>query len=97
MGKVIKLEVIGTENGVDTIEATIIPGETFKGEPAASVQFVTDNGCCYCSYEFEIAKEYLFFASERDGYFRTSACSRSALVAAAEEDLKVLRAEAQQQ
>ncbi len=90
-GKVVELKVVATENGVDAIEALIVPQEVFKGSVGSTVTFVTDNGCCYCSYGFEIAATYLLYASERDGVFQTGACSRSALIGAAEEDLKVLR------
>jgi hypothetical protein len=91
LGKVVELKVVATENGVDSIEALIVPQEVFKGSVGRTVTFVTDNGCCYCSYGFEIAATYLLYASEQDGAFHTNACSRSALLGAAEEDLRVLR------
>jgi hypothetical protein len=91
VGKVVELKVVGTDDGIDTIEALIVPEEVFKGSVGRTVTFVTDNGCCYCSYGFEIAATYLLYASEQDGVFHTGACSRSVLVGAAEDDLKALR------
>ncbi|MBZ0090394.1 MAG: hypothetical protein K8H90_08465 [Thermoanaerobaculia bacterium] len=95
VGKVVRLEVVATLDGVDSIRASVAPSEVFKGAVGSSVEFATDNGCCYCSYDFEIAQEYLLFATEREGLFSTSACSRSELVDASQADLRALRAAAE--
>jgi hypothetical protein len=76
----------------DDIRATVETKEIIKGQPGRVVEFLTDNGCCYCSFGFEIAEEYLLFAKqEEDGTYRTSICSRSRKLVEAAADLKRLR------
>lgn len=95
VGKVTRLEIVGSRDGVDLIRAVVRTGEVFQGEVPAEVELATSNGCCYCSFEFEIAKEYLLFADEEDGHYRTSECWRSDLVGAREADLAELRRRAE--
>lgn len=91
-GKVIRLEVLGTENGVDTIRATLQPLEVVKGSLSKEVELLTDNGCCYCSFGFLIGQRYLIFANKHDGVLSTSICTRSGRFDAdhVEADLKAL-------
>jgi len=99
IGKVMKLEVTKDRDApppekfpADGIRATVETKEIIKGQPGRVVEFSTDNGCCYCSFGFEIAEEYLLFAEqEEDGTYRTSICSRSRKLVEATADLKRLR------
>ena len=93
VGKVVKLEIVKSEDGGDTIEATVEVGEIFKGDLKAQVKFITETKRDYHTFWFYIATEYLFFASERDGYFVTGPCSRSGSVRTetVDEDLRQLR------
>jgi Tissue inhibitor of metalloproteinase len=98
VGKVVKLEVTRDRdarpldgNPADDIRATVATREIIKGQPGKVVEFSTDNGCCYCSFGFEIAEEYLLFAKkEEDGTYFTSVCSRSRMLVEAAADLKTL-------
>ncbi|HYH44545.1 MAG TPA: hypothetical protein VEG34_02590 [Thermoanaerobaculia bacterium] len=98
VGKVVKLEVTRDRDArphddirVDDIRATVETREIIKGQPGKVVEFSTDNGCCYCSFGFEIAEEYLLFAKEaKDGTYSTSLCSRSRKLVEAAADLKTL-------
>lgn len=98
VGKVTKLEVTRDRDAqphddipVDDIRATVEAREVIKGQPGKVVEFLTDNGCCYGSFGFEIAEEYLLFAEEaKDGTYSTSLCSRSRKLVEAAADLKTL-------
>ncbi|HEX2833135.1 MAG TPA: hypothetical protein VHW00_08975 [Thermoanaerobaculia bacterium] len=81
-GKVVKLEVIREENGVNTIEAKVRVIESRKGGLVTSelLTFVTSDGCCYCSFEYTIGATYLLYAYRADDHWSTSACTRSGIV-----------------
>ncbi|HEX7828243.1 MAG TPA: hypothetical protein VF787_01245 [Thermoanaerobaculia bacterium] len=82
VGKVIRLEVTKEHQGVSTIEATVRVIEARKGKFTAGqeVTFVTDDGCCYCSYSYVIAGTYLLYANAEEQRWSTSSCMRSGLV-----------------
>jgi hypothetical protein len=94
IGKVIRLEVTKEHQGVNTIEATVRVIEVRKGKVVAGqeVTFVTDDGCCYCSYGYEIAGTYLLYAYPAETRWSTSTCTRSGLITKPEvkADLKEL-------
>ena len=89
-GKVTKLEVVKVTDGVSVIEATVEPSRVFKGSVPKTVVFTTSNGCCYCAPWFDIAGEYLFFATDVNGKLQTSTCTRTKLLSKATEEIRYL-------
>jgi hypothetical protein len=90
-GKVTKLEVTSVQDDVSTIEVTVERDRVFKGTVPRTVTFTTSDGCCYCAPWFDVARRYIFFASEHDGVLQTSACSRTKLASSAKEELDYLK------
>jgi len=90
VGKVIRLEVIREHDGVNTIAASVEVKKAVKGDLASIITFITDDGCCYCSYRFDIGETYLLFAKPWQGSYQTNGCSRSKPVREATADLKAL-------
>lgn len=93
-GKVMKLEVVREQDGVSTIEAQVRVIESRKGGFVTSevLTFVTDDGCCYCSFEYRIGATYLLYAYRAGDRWSTSSCTRSEIVGRGEtnKDLKEL-------
>jgi hypothetical protein len=63
--------------------------ESWKGVTTGQVTVEQSAGTC--AFEFNPGDEYLVYASRVDGAFRTSVCTRTSRVGAAEEDLAFLR------
>lgn len=83
VGTVMKLEVVDEKDDVHLIRATVRPELDIIGRLGEEVEFSTDDGCCYCSFGFEIAETYLFFANYRrdsPDLLATSTCSRTSPV-----------------
>jgi hypothetical protein len=89
-GKVVKLEVIKTDRGVNTVEVTVERERVFKGDVGKTVVFTTSDGCCYCASWFDIARTYLFFARESEGRLTTNTCTRTKLLAQAKDEVQYL-------
>ncbi len=92
VGKVIRLEVAEEKEFFDELRITIETVTSVKGEVASTTKFYADNFCCgSCdSNPFEIAKTYLIFARALGEDYASGACSRTAEIALAGEDLKAL-------
>ena len=92
VGKVVLLEVAEEKEFFDEIRITIATLKVVKGEVAPTTVFYADNFCCgSCGFNpFEIAKTYLIFAQALGKDYSSGACSRTAEIALAGEDLKAL-------
>jgi hypothetical protein len=91
VGKVIRLEVLRRENGVDNVRAVLEPLEVVKGSLPREVAFVTNNCFCGdCSFWFNLRETYLIFARDFGGTLTTNACSRSRRIKDAPDDIKAL-------
>lgn len=92
VGKVVVLEVAEEKEFFDEIRITVSTLKVVKGEVASTTVFYADNFCCgSCnSNPFEIAKTYLIFAQSLGKDYSSGACSRTAEVALAAEDLQAL-------
>ena len=90
VGKVIRLEFLRNQEGIDIVRATLKPLEVVKGAVPSEVEFVVSNGCCYCDYWFDIAETYLIFARSNGNSWDTDACSRSGKIKDVANDLKAL-------
>jgi hypothetical protein len=74
VGKVVRLEILDTTEGVDLVLATLAPVEVVKGDLAHEVEILASNGCCYCAPWFDIAETYLVFARVEGAELITSSC-----------------------
>ncbi len=92
VGKVIRLEVAEEKEFFDEIRITIETVTNVKGEVPSTTNFYADNFCCgSCDFNpFEVAKTYLIFARALGEDYASGACSRTAEIALAGEDLKAL-------
>lgn len=92
VGKVVLLEVAEEKEFFDEIRITIATLKVVKGDVASTTVFYADNFCCgSCNFNpFEISKTYLIFAQALGSAYASGACSRTAEVALAGEDLKGL-------
>jgi hypothetical protein len=105
VGKVTRVEILHSDGVIDlirairdplrpgesvTARAVLEPLEVVKGTLPKEVEFVTDNGCCDCSFWFDVGETYLIFARGNGGNLTTSACSRSGRLIDVTDDLKAL-------
>jgi hypothetical protein len=67
--------------------------ETFRGDQASEVEVITGLGGSDCGYDFRLGEVYLVYArrGEKDQRLDTGICSRTRLLAQANEDLAYIR------
>jgi len=61
--------------------------EVWQGEMGPNVSFTTASDSAACGYPFEKGGEYLIYAGEYSGEFDVNLCSRTMLLADADDDL----------
>lgn len=79
--------VIGTG---DPVHVVFEVERVWKGPAYHSLVIVTARSEVSCGYSFEVGQEYLVYAYAAESELHTSICSRTALLAAAGEDLAAL-------
>lgn len=85
-GTVTAVEPVGDMDVVATFEVTRV----WRGPSAATVEVRTPESSGMCGYVFEVDRDYLVYANERDGELETSIASRTAELKAADDDLQAL-------
>ncbi len=91
-GRVTALAGAVDSGGPDPVQATFAVTRVWKGVDQPTAVVVTPASSASCGFAFEQGQEYLVYASDVDGRLQTIACSRTALLAHAGEDLAALGA-----
>lgn len=76
----------------DPVKVTFVVAEVWKGDIPAEVSITTARESASCGYNFEDGAEYLVYANGTDADRKVSLCSRTTLLANADEDLEALGA-----
>lgn len=92
VGKVMRVEVAEEKEFFDEFRIAVRTVEVVKGEVAETAELFADNACCGSCYgnPFETGKTYLIFGSALGDAYTSGACSRTAEIALAVDDLKAL-------
>jgi hypothetical protein len=91
-GRVTALAGAVDSGGPDPVQATFAVTGVWKGADQPTLVVVTPASSASCGFAFAQGQEYLVYASEVDGRLQTIACSRTAPIAVAGEDLAALGA-----
>lgn len=91
-GKVVEIkEQSGLfQSSADPLKVVFDVKKTWKGTDQTQVIVYTASNSASCGFHFELNQEYLVYAFARDGKLQTTLCSRTADLASAQGDLKVL-------
>ncbi|KAA0546378.1 hypothetical protein FZW96_16920 [Bacillus sp. BGMRC 2118] len=91
-GKVIRIEENSSSpDNLTPIKVVFEVKNTWKGTQDSEVAVYTGTDSASCGYSFVQGKKYLVYASESDGHMTTSLCSITKPLAAADEDLSILK------
>lgn len=74
----------------DQITVILEVQEVWKGVNESQIMLHTVRSSASCGYEFEIGKEYLIYATEREQGFHVSSCSRTTTLSHAISDIDYL-------
>jgi hypothetical protein len=74
----------------DLVKVTIEVTRFWKGGISRVVTVTTARETPTCGFPFEAGKEYIVYASKRDGALETNLCTRTKLLSNAQEDLSQL-------
>ena len=96
-GQVVNRDILDRGKGIIsdgpiilTVQVTVQVARVWKGPEYTTLVVHTAPGEASCGYEFKIGTEYLVYARGTEANLQTSLCSRTQLLSAASEDLKVL-------
>lgn len=91
-GKVIDIDVRRgiVLSSADPVKVTFDVSETWKGPDYKVLVVTTVRYSASCGYPFEQGEEYIVYARGEEDKLNTGICSRTKLLAAAEEDLATL-------
>ncbi|WP_227935374.1 hypothetical protein [Alkalihalobacillus deserti] len=78
------------QSSADQLAVLVEVNQTWKGIVDSDVIVYTARSSASCGFEFQVNSEYLIYAHESADGFEVSLCSRTALVADAQDDLYVL-------
>lgn len=85
-GTVTGIESVGDVDVLATFEVTRV----WRGPSTATVEVTTPENPGMCGFAFEVDRNYLVYANERDGDLQTSIATRTTDLEAADEDLQAL-------
>jgi hypothetical protein len=91
-GRVAALSGAVDAGGSDPVQVTFAISKVWKGTDQPTIEVLTPASSASCGFEFVQGEEYLVYASESEGQLQTNLCSRTALLAMADDDLAVLGA-----
>jgi hypothetical protein len=91
-GRVTAVSGAVDSGGSDPVQATFAVTRVWKGADQPTVVVATPASSASCGVAFAQGQEYLVYASDVEGRLQTVACSRTAPIAAAGEDLAALGA-----
>lgn len=89
-GKVTQQTPAAGLDGSEAIKVSFEVGQVWKGQIPQELLLETSGSSASCGYTFENGKEYLVYAYSNEGQLSVNLCSRTALVADAQEDLTAL-------
>jgi hypothetical protein len=76
--------------GTQSLKVAFEVGQVWKGSVPQQILLATSDSSASCGYTFENGKEYLVYANTVEGQLSVSLCSRTQLLADAQEDVSVL-------
>ncbi|HEY0606178.1 MAG TPA: hypothetical protein VGD58_24870 [Herpetosiphonaceae bacterium] len=89
-GKVTQLTPTKALDGTEAIKVSFEVGQVWKGQIPQELLVETSSSSASCGYSFESGKEYLVYAYSNEGQLSVGLCSRTALLADAQEDVTAL-------
>lgn len=94
-GRVVALELVPDSDpaigvSMEHLRVTVAVHSMWKGEIEDLAIVTTAFTCCVCGFRFEIGEEYLIYAYDQDGVYRTSICDRTKVLGDAGDDLEQL-------
>lgn len=89
-GKVTQLTPTKAIDGTEAIKVSFEVGQVWKGQIPQELLVETSSSSASCGYSFESGKEYLVYAYSNEGQLSVGLCSRTALLADAQQDVTAL-------
>lgn len=89
-GKVTQLTPVTNQDGIGSIKVSFEVGQVWKGQIPQELLVETSDSSASCGYSFESGKEYLVYAYSNEGQLSVGLCSRTALLADAQQDITAL-------
>lgn len=78
------------QSSIDPVKVTFDVKEAWKGNVDPTFTITTARSTVSCGFNFQVGQEYIVYADGDESLARVSLCSRTALLAGAEQDLQSL-------